>query len=111
MGHATGELAALAPPKANAYARAAFSNCEPVFGYRPGRPSEFIQAGIESFGRADREAADAEILSLALTAAMRTPSEGAVTGYRARGGRGITRTRGNRGSTRARSFSLRYVQT
>ena len=50
-------------------ARADYSYCGPVFRYRPGRPSEFIQAGIESFGRADREAADADILSLALTAA------------------------------------------
>jgi ATP phosphoribosyltransferase regulatory subunit len=49
--------------------RAAYSYCGPVFRYRPGRESEFIQAGIESFGRADREAADAEILSLALSAA------------------------------------------
>jgi ATP phosphoribosyltransferase regulatory subunit len=49
--------------------RAAFSYCGPVFRYRPGRPSEFIQAGIESFGRADREVADAEILSVALNAA------------------------------------------
>jgi ATP phosphoribosyltransferase regulatory subunit len=50
-------------------ARAAYSYCGPVFRYRPGRPSEFVQAGIESFGRADREAADSEILSLTLTAA------------------------------------------
>jgi ATP phosphoribosyltransferase regulatory subunit len=48
---------------------AAYSYCGPVFRYRPGLPSEFIQAGIENFGRADREAADAEILALALNAA------------------------------------------
>jgi ATP phosphoribosyltransferase regulatory subunit len=48
--------------------RAAFSYCGPVFRFRPGCPSEVTQAGIESFGRADREAADAEILSLALDA-------------------------------------------
>ncbi len=40
----------------------------PVFRYRGGRPSEFLQAGIESFGRADRAAADAEMLALALEA-------------------------------------------
>ncbi|MDO9563545.1 MAG: ATP phosphoribosyltransferase regulatory subunit [Bradyrhizobium sp.] len=40
----------------------------PVFRYRGGRPSEFLQAGIESFGRADRPAADAEMLALALEA-------------------------------------------
>jgi ATP phosphoribosyltransferase regulatory subunit len=49
--------------------RAAFSYCGPVFRFRPGAPSEFTQAGIESFGRLDREAADAEILGLALEAA------------------------------------------
>jgi ATP phosphoribosyltransferase regulatory subunit len=50
-------------------ARAAYSYCGPVFRYRPGLPSEFFQAGIESFGRADREAADAEVLSITLNAA------------------------------------------
>jgi ATP phosphoribosyltransferase regulatory subunit len=40
----------------------------PVFRYRGGRPSEFLQAGIESFGRVDRAAADAEMLALALEA-------------------------------------------
>jgi ATP phosphoribosyltransferase regulatory subunit len=49
--------------------RAAFSYCGPVFRFHPGSPSEFTQVGIESFGRADREAADAEILGLALDAA------------------------------------------
>lgn len=48
---------------------AAFSYLGPVFRFRPGFESEFTQAGIESFGRADREAADAEILALALSAA------------------------------------------
>jgi len=47
---------------------ARFSYCGPVFRFLPGRPSEFTQAGIESFGRPDREAADAEILALALEA-------------------------------------------
>ncbi|MDQ6702786.1 MAG: ATP phosphoribosyltransferase regulatory subunit [Pseudomonadota bacterium] len=57
--------------------RAAFSYCGPVFRFRPGRPSEFTQAGIESFGRPGREAADAEILALALeatAAAKRNPA-------------------------------------
>src|SRR5882757_3995272 len=40
----------------------------PVFRYRGGRGSEFLQAGIESFGRQDRAAADAEMLALALEA-------------------------------------------
>src|SRR5215218_6887959 len=40
----------------------------PVFRYRGGRASEFLQAGIESFGRQDRAAADAEMLALGLDA-------------------------------------------
>lgn len=48
---------------------ASFSYCGPVFRFRPGQASEFIQAGIESFGRLDREAADAEILTLSVEAA------------------------------------------
>jgi ATP phosphoribosyltransferase regulatory subunit len=47
---------------------AGFSYLGPVFRYRSGRPSEFLQAGIESFGRQDRAAADAEMLALALEA-------------------------------------------
>jgi ATP phosphoribosyltransferase regulatory subunit len=47
---------------------AGFSYLGPVFRYRWGRPSEFLQAGIESFGRQDRAAADAEMLALALEA-------------------------------------------
>jgi ATP phosphoribosyltransferase regulatory subunit len=47
---------------------AAFSYNGPVFRYRPGASGEFRQAGIESFGRRDREAADAEILAVALGA-------------------------------------------
>jgi ATP phosphoribosyltransferase regulatory subunit len=47
---------------------AGFSYLGPVFRYRGGRPSEFLQAGIESFGRQDRAAADAEMLALALQA-------------------------------------------
>src|SRR5438309_9050929 len=47
---------------------AGFSYLGPVFRYRGGRGSEFLQAGIESFGRPDRAAADAEMLALALEA-------------------------------------------
>lgn len=45
---------------------AAVSYLGPVFRFRSGGPGEFRQAGVESFGRADREAADADILALAL---------------------------------------------
>jgi ATP phosphoribosyltransferase regulatory subunit len=48
---------------------ARFSYCGPVFRFLPGHASEITQAGVESFGRPDREAADAEILALALEAA------------------------------------------
>jgi ATP phosphoribosyltransferase regulatory subunit len=48
-----------------------------VFRYRPGAAAEFLQAGIESFGRADKAAADAEMLALGLEATtqfgVRTP--------------------------------------
>ncbi|KIZ42239.1 MULTISPECIES: ATP phosphoribosyltransferase regulatory subunit [Rhodopseudomonas] len=47
---------------------AGFCYLGPVFRQRGGRPSEFLQAGIESFGRQDRAAADAEILALGLEA-------------------------------------------
>ena len=47
---------------------AGFSYLGPVFRYRDGRSNEFLQAGIESFGRQDRAAADAEMLALALQA-------------------------------------------
>lgn len=39
-----------------------------VFRHRSDQPAEFLQAGIESFGRPDRAAADAEMLSLGLEA-------------------------------------------
>src|SRR5271154_2203369 len=39
-----------------------------VFRHREGSAAEFLQAGIESFGRADKAAADAEMLSLGLEA-------------------------------------------
>ncbi|MGO4572953.1 ATP phosphoribosyltransferase regulatory subunit [Microvirga sp. 2TAF3] len=38
----------------------------PVFRMRPGEAGEFLQAGLESIGRADVSATDAEILGLAL---------------------------------------------
>ncbi len=47
---------------------AGFSYLGPVFRYRAGHPSEFLQAGIESFGRNDHPAADAEMLALAIEA-------------------------------------------
>jgi ATP phosphoribosyltransferase regulatory subunit len=47
---------------------AGFCYLGPVFRYRSGRSSEFLQAGIESFGRQDRAAADAEMLALGLEA-------------------------------------------
>src|SRR3979411_2367900 len=47
---------------------AGFSYLGPVFRYRGGRPSEFLQAGIESFGRQDRAAADAQMLALGIEA-------------------------------------------
>jgi len=47
---------------------AGFSYLGAVFRYRGSAPSEFLQAGIESFGRQDRAAADAEMLGLALEA-------------------------------------------
>ncbi len=50
---------------------AAFSYCGPVFRMRAGGPGEFGQAGLESFGRQDRAAADAEVLALALEAVER----------------------------------------
>jgi ATP phosphoribosyltransferase regulatory subunit len=56
----------LASPDAGA--PAGFSYLGPVFRYRGGQPSQFLQAGIESFGRQDRAAADAEMLALALEA-------------------------------------------
>jgi ATP phosphoribosyltransferase regulatory subunit len=40
----------------------------PVFRHRLDQPAEFLQAGIESFGRPDTAAADAEMLALGLEA-------------------------------------------
>jgi ATP phosphoribosyltransferase regulatory subunit len=47
---------------------AGYSYLGAVFRHRTDQPAEFLQAGIESFGRADKAAADAEMLSLALEA-------------------------------------------
>jgi ATP phosphoribosyltransferase regulatory subunit len=41
-----------------------------VFRHREGAATEILQAGIESFGRGDKAAADAEMLSLGLEATM-----------------------------------------
>lgn len=49
--------------------RSSFSYCGPVFRFRTDGPGEFIQAGLESFGRDDKPAADAETLWVALEAA------------------------------------------
>jgi ATP phosphoribosyltransferase regulatory subunit len=48
---------------------AGFCYLGPVFRYRGNAPCEFNQAGVESFGRQDRAAADAEMLALAVEAA------------------------------------------
>jgi ATP phosphoribosyltransferase regulatory subunit len=48
---------------------ARYSYLGPVFRARAGAESELLQTGLESFGRRDIEAADAEILALALEAA------------------------------------------
>jgi ATP phosphoribosyltransferase regulatory subunit len=45
-----------------------YSYCGRVFRMQAGESGEFVQAGIESFGRTDCAAADAEILALALEA-------------------------------------------
>src|SRR5438874_8737843 len=47
---------------------AGFAHLGPVVRCRWGKTSQFLQAGIESFGRHDRAAADAEMLALALEA-------------------------------------------
>lgn len=47
---------------------AAFCYLGPVFRFRREGSPEFLQAGVESFGRSDTAAADAEILALAVEA-------------------------------------------
>jgi len=49
---------------------ATFCYLGPVFRHREDGAAEFLQAGIESFGRADTAAADAETLALGLEATM-----------------------------------------
>jgi ATP phosphoribosyltransferase regulatory subunit len=56
----------LASPQAGA--AQGYSYLGPVFRDRGGEPGEIVQAGIESFGRQDIAAADAEMLALALEA-------------------------------------------
>jgi ATP phosphoribosyltransferase regulatory subunit len=53
---------------ANAGKPAGFCYLGSVFRHRDNASSEFVQAGIESFGRADTAAADAEMLTLGLEA-------------------------------------------
>ncbi len=48
--------------------RADYAYLGPVFRQRPGESGEFLQAGVESLGRTDRSAADADVLALALKA-------------------------------------------
>jgi ATP phosphoribosyltransferase regulatory subunit len=50
---------------------AGFCYLGPVFRHRNDASAEFLQAGIESFGRSDKAAADAEMLSLGLEATAR----------------------------------------
>lgn len=47
---------------------AAYAYAGPVFRMRSGEPGEFLQAGLESFGRDDLTAADAEIMGLTIEA-------------------------------------------
>ncbi len=56
----------LASPAAGRPAK--FCYLGPIFREREDGPAEFLQAGIESFGRADIAAADAETLALAIEA-------------------------------------------
>jgi ATP phosphoribosyltransferase regulatory subunit len=49
--------------------RADYAYLGPVFRIRAAGQSEFLQAGVESLGRADRTAADADVLKLAFEAA------------------------------------------
>jgi len=60
-------LAHLASPQSSAEAQYAYLG--PVFRARPGQSGEMIQTGLESYGNPEIEAADAEILALALEAA------------------------------------------
>ncbi len=53
---------------ADAGGLAQYSYCGRVFRMQSGESGEFVQAGIESFGRTDSAAADAETVALALEA-------------------------------------------
>lgn len=57
---------------------AAYSYLGPVFRHRPGMTGEFNQAGIELLGRSDHEAAEAEVVALALKGA-RLYTDGPLT--------------------------------
>ena len=60
--------------------RADYAYLGPVFRQRPSENGEFLQAGVESLGRSDRAAADADMLRLALqaSAALSASSRPAV---------------------------------
>ncbi|HET7716309.1 MAG TPA: ATP phosphoribosyltransferase regulatory subunit [Bauldia sp.] len=49
--------------------KAGYAYLGPVFRHRADEPDEFLQAGVESLGRTDRDAADADMLRLAFDAA------------------------------------------
>ena len=51
--------------------QADYAYCGPVFRAEAGGPGQFLQAGLESFGRSDTASADAEILVLALQGAAK----------------------------------------
>ncbi len=60
---------ALAHIASGATEPAAYCYCGPVFRMRAGEPGEFTQAGLESFGRDDLSASDAEIMALTIEVA------------------------------------------
>lgn len=61
----------LAYLEADAGKQADYAYCGPVFRAEEGGPGQFLQAGLESFGRRDTASADAEILVLALQGAAK----------------------------------------
>jgi len=52
--------------------------CGPVFRHRPGESGEFVQVSLESIGRTDREAADADILAESYHAVAEIAGEDAL---------------------------------
>jgi ATP phosphoribosyltransferase regulatory subunit len=60
---ALAHLALAAPP-----AEAGYCYLGPVYRFHESGPGEFVQAGLENFGRTDREAADAEVMARAAEA-------------------------------------------